>query len=167
MKAQYGITVDKSFASQLWQQIKTTYAGNVDVGIASPQIRELLELYAWTTGQNGAAASVAKARPVSMVQNSSGVYQMPTIANGQIYGTSGGALPVASAASLGLGGGGAMNVHISLNGDSAAKALQGEVVNVASSSPSVFSSGALAGARQSAGRRELAAAMLSPGLTIA
>lgn len=48
----YGITITKQFAKDpLLGIIKQQFGGNIEVGIRSPAIRDLLELYAMSTGQ--------------------------------------------------------------------------------------------------------------------
>lgn len=52
IKAVYGVDIsDKAILKQIVETAKSAYGGNLDVAIQSQQVRELVELYAMTTGQ--------------------------------------------------------------------------------------------------------------------
>ena len=52
IKAAYGIDIrDKGVLKQIVQIAKESFGGNIDVAIRSSQIRDLIELYAMSTGQ--------------------------------------------------------------------------------------------------------------------
>lgn len=81
VKEVYGVTINKELARVIVEQAKQY--GGIDIAVTMAQVRELVELYAMATGQRiGAGASV---RPVNLVQNSGGIYQMPQSIAGQSY----------------------------------------------------------------------------------
>lgn len=81
IKEVYGVTINRDLAKVIVQQAKQF--GGLDIAVTVPQVRELVELYAMATGQRiGAGSSI---RPVNLVQNSSGVFQMAQNINGQAY----------------------------------------------------------------------------------
>jgi hypothetical protein len=78
----YGLTVsDRGILKQIVQMAKESYGGNIDTAIRSPQIRELLELYAMSTGQS--FGTQAKVRAASFTQTSGGMLQNTLYENGR------------------------------------------------------------------------------------
>lgn len=56
VKALYGVDIsDKGVLQQIVDTAKSAYGGNLDLAIRSPQIRDLIQLYAMTTGQKQTA----------------------------------------------------------------------------------------------------------------
>jgi hypothetical protein len=81
----YGITVDKNFANQIASMAKSTFGDNIDVAIRSPQVRELLQLYAQSTGQNFSKTLAATPRPVELVQSGGQLTQAAQRIDGQAF----------------------------------------------------------------------------------
>jgi len=97
IKSVYGITVDRSFAKNpLAGIIKDQFGGNIEAGIRSPIIREMLSIYRMQSNQAGAGSGLSpyndSARGVSLSGYGGGVFQNPVSVNGGSYGY-GGALP--------------------------------------------------------------------------
>lgn len=91
VKAAYDLTIDRSYAKTLVAIAKQNFGGNIDVAIRSPQVVEMLELYAMASGQHFGAR--AKLRPVSLVETRAGLFQEASFQNGQPL-SFGGSLPV-------------------------------------------------------------------------
>jgi hypothetical protein len=67
IKALYGVDIsDKGVLQQIVDTAKSAFGGNLDLAIRSPQVRDLIQLYAMTTGQKptGMPGTVT---PVSLV----------------------------------------------------------------------------------------------------
>lgn len=97
IKAVYGITVDRGFAKNpLLGIIKDQFGGDIDLGIRSPMVRELLSVYRMQSNQYGAGSGLGALnnipRGVSLSGYGGGVYQNPVSVNGAAYGY-GGSLP--------------------------------------------------------------------------
>ena len=97
IKAVYGITVDRSFAKNtLMPMIKDQFGGDIEVGIRSPIIRELLSVYRMQSNQSSLGAGLGAmnnvARGVSLTGTGGGVFQNAVNVNGNAYGY-GGAIP--------------------------------------------------------------------------
>lgn len=97
IKAVYGITVDRSFArNPLLPIIKDQFGGDIDTGIRSPIVRELLATYRMQSNQAGLGYGLGAvnnvARGVSLTGYNGSVYQSPVNINGGAYGY-GGSLP--------------------------------------------------------------------------
>ena len=58
---------DKGILGQIVQTAKQGFGGNLDVAIRSPQVRDLIELYAMSTGQRmcGMPATMRPVRPMN------------------------------------------------------------------------------------------------------
>jgi hypothetical protein len=53
VKALYGVDIsDKGVLKQIADTVKSAYGGNIDLAIRSPHIRDLIQLYAMSTGQS-------------------------------------------------------------------------------------------------------------------
>jgi hypothetical protein len=106
IKALYSIDIrTRGVLDQIVASAKQSFGGNLDMAIRSQQIRELIELYAMSTGQ-GRGGLPANMQPYSMVQMGGGsLYSQP-------FGT--GSL-VRLGASSGNGGGGTVVVPISMD----------------------------------------------------
>lgn len=97
IKAVYGINVDRGFArNPLMPIIKDQFGGDIDTGIRSPVVRELLSVYRMQSNQAGAGVGLSPynnvARGVSLSGYGGRVYQDPVNVNGGAYGY-GGSLP--------------------------------------------------------------------------
>jgi hypothetical protein len=82
IKAAYGLDVsDKGVLKQIVETAKSSFGGDLDTAIRSPQIKELLELYAMATGKP--LGIQPRVRQVSLAQTSTGLYQNEIYENGR------------------------------------------------------------------------------------
>jgi len=82
IKALYGVDIsDKGVLQQIVDTAKSGFGGNIDMAIRSPQVRDLIQLYAMTTGQkiSGMPGSVT---PLSLVETGGSLFQSPQYNNG-------------------------------------------------------------------------------------
>jgi hypothetical protein len=158
VRSTYGVTISKDIASQVVATAKQSFGGDVALAIRSPQLRDLIELYAMSTGQkwtNGATAPT----PISIAQSGGMLYQLPTYRNGAAVPTQGGLIPSV----MGGGSGGGVTI-LSLDAQATKEVLQGQAVQVIQSQPRLVQASANASIKQNSGRREMAASLSSPGL---
>ena len=159
VKALYGVDIpDKGVIQQIVDTAKSAFGGNLDLAIRSPQIRDLIQLYAMSTGQKPTGMPGA-VTPLSLVETGGGLYQTSQYRNGQ---------PLAGLAGLpsldSVGGGVASNaggtIVIPLQIDSQT------VGNVVIQNGRVVTQGAISAMKSNAGRREMTALQLSPGTLV-
>jgi hypothetical protein len=159
IKALYGVDIsDKGVLQQIVDTAKSAFGGNLDLAIRSPQIRDLIQLYAMSTGQKPTGMPGA-VTPLSLVESGGGLFQATQYSNGQpLAGLAG--LP-----SLDHVGGGTMTnaggtIVIPLQIDSQA------VGNVVIQNGRVVTQGAITAMKGNSGRREMTALQLSPGTLV-
>ncbi len=165
IKDLYGVDIpDKGVLQQIVDTAKQSYGGNLDMAIRTAQIRDLIQLYAMSTGQQ-TKGMPAQVHPLDLVQKGGSLYQSPGYSNGASLPGMGG-LPTLDS----IGGGvapGAGPVVIQLDGPATTSLLRGEAVNAIASNPRVVAGASLSATRSNAGRRELTSLQLSPGLLTA
>ncbi len=165
IKALYGVDIsDKSVLQQIVDTAKQTYGGNLDMAIRTAEIRDLIKLYAMSTGQptKGMPATV---HPLDLVQSGGSLYQSQGYSNGTAL-SSLGSLP--SLDSIGSGvASGAQPMVIQLDGQATTSLLRGEAVQAIVSNPRAVASASMTAAKSNAGRRELTSLQMSPGLLTA
>ena len=151
---------DKALLTQIVETAKQ-YGGNLDMTIRAPQVAELLELYALSTGQQFPMRNIA--RPFVMAQTGGSLYQMPSYDRGEAYGYSG--LPM-------IGGGnyqpvqGGQAINVQLDPQATREFLEGRMVSAISDNPEVVVSATSRGASRNVARRDLAASVLAPGTVL-
>jgi hypothetical protein len=162
IKALYGVDIsDKGVLKQIADTAKQAYGGNIDLAIRSPQIRDLIQLYAMTTGQKPTRMP-GTVTPLSLIETGGSLFQSPGYSNGTTLPGLGG-LPTLDR----IGGGtpsGAGQVVIQLDGPATTALLRGEAVQAIAANPRAVQSASLSAAKSNAGRREMASLQLSPGL---
>ncbi len=142
IKAMYGVDIrDNGVLGQIVEMAKQAFGGNLDMAIRSQQVRDIIELYAMTTGQKttGLPGTV---QPVSVVQ-------LPTLDR--------------------IGGGvasGGGPVVIQLDGPATTALLRGEAVQAIVENPRAVQRAAMTAQRSNSGRRQMASLQLNPGLLI-
>jgi hypothetical protein len=154
IKATYGVDIrDKGVLKQIVDIAKQGFGGNLDMAIRSPQIRDLVELYALSTGQSTAGLP-ATARPVSLLQQGGGLFQSsPGVLTLDRIG--GGARSSAAGPTV---------INITVPG--AKEFFEKETVRVVVENPRAVQSAAMTATKASAGRREMTGLQLSPGLIL-
>ena len=162
IKDLYGVDIpDKALLQQIVDTAKQSYGGNLDMAIRTAQIRDLIQLYAMSTGQQ-TKGMPAQVHPLDLVQSGGSLYQSPGYSNGTALPGMGG-LPSMDSIGGGVASGGGP-VVIQLDGPATTSLLQGQAVQAIANNPRVVASASLSAARSNAGRRELTSLQLSPGL---
>lgn len=156
IKARYGVDIqDKTILRQIVDMAKSAYGGNLDMAIASDQVRELVALYAMTTGQKGTGLPTSM-QPVSLIQSGGSLFQGAAYSNGTPVPSLGGLTSLDSIAQgRTSNAGGTVVVNIGFDSKMIGTAIvrDGRVVT----------QGAVNGMKSNANRRELTALQLSPG----
>lgn len=161
IKALYGVDIsDKGLLKQIVDTAKQAFGGNLDVAIRSQQVRDLIQLYAMSTGQptRGMPATV---HPLDIVETGGSLYQSPGYSNGTALPGLGG-LPTLDTIGGGVASGAGLGTTVvNLQIDSKT------VGNVIIQNGRVLAQGAINAMKANAGRRELTALQVSPGLVTA
>ena len=140
IKALYGVDIQtKSILDKIVALAKQNYGGNLDMAIRTQDVRDLIELYAMSTGQ-ATGGLPARMQPVSMVQMSGSLYRQSS--------------PTASLTPVAAGGGG--TIVIPLQMDSRA------IGTVVIQNGRVIADGALKASQSNYRRTETALSQLSP-----
>lgn len=162
IKDLYGVDIsDKAVLQQIVDTAKQAYGGNFDMAIRTQQVRDLIRLYAISTGQR-ATGMPAQMHPLDLAQTGGSLYQSPGYANGAALPGLGG-LPTIDT----IGGGAASEagpVVIQLDGPATTALLRGEAVQAVVDNPRIVQSASLKATRSNSGRRQMAVLQLSPGL---
>ncbi|HEY4365371.1 MAG TPA: hypothetical protein VGN17_30700 [Bryobacteraceae bacterium] len=131
VKAIYHMDIDMKMARQIVQLANSKYGQHVSIAVRSPEVREMLGLYAAGTGQKF-PASASTPHGGSLIQSGGSLYQGATYQYGNAYAYSS-SLPVMGA---GPGGaqllpspGGPTMVSLVIGGQSAADLLEGRIAN--------------------------------------
>ncbi|MBS1853887.1 MAG: hypothetical protein JST11_00865 [Acidobacteria bacterium] len=162
IKDLYGVDItDKQVIQQIVEIAKQTYGGNLDMAIRTQQVRDLIQLYAMSTGQQ-TKGMPAQIHPLDVVQSGGSLYQSPGYSNGTALPGMGG-LPTMDSIGAGVASGGGP-VVIQLDGPATTSLLRGEAVQAIASNPRVVQGAVMSASKSNAGRRELTSLQLSPGL---
>jgi Holliday junction resolvasome RuvABC DNA-binding subunit len=147
IKATYGVDVrEKGVLRQIVELAKQGFGGNLDAAIRSQPVRDLIELYAMTTGQSTAGLPPTM-RPVLLLQQGGALYQQGATLDRIPAGTPQSAAPIV--------------INITVPG--AKEFFEKETLRVVVDNPRSVQSAAMTATRASAGRREMLALQLSPG----
>jgi hypothetical protein len=153
IKATYGVDIrDKNVLKQIVDIAKQGFGGNLDMAIRSPQIRDLVELYALSTGQS-ASGMPATMRPVGLLQQGGSLFQASP--SGFTLDRIGGGSPSSAGPTV---------INITVPG--AKEFFEKETVRVVVENPRAVQSAAMTATRANAGRREMTGLQLSPGLIV-
>jgi hypothetical protein len=153
IKATYGVDIsDKGVLKQIIDIAKQGFGGNLDMAVRSQQIRDLVELYALSTGQ-GTSGVPATMRLASLLQQGGSLFQQS--ASGLTFDRIGGGTPSAAGPTV---------INITVPG--AKEFFEKETVRVVVENPRAVQSAAMTATRQNAGRREMTGLQLSPGLIV-
>src|SRR5579885_2860307 len=140
IKATYGVDIrDKGVLKQIVDIAKQGFGGNLDIAIRSQQIRELVEMYALSTGQSTSGLP-ATMRPVSLLQQGGSLFQSSSggLTLDRISGSPSAAAPTV--------------INITVPG--AKEFFEKETVRLVVENPRAVQSAAMAATKQNAGRRE-------------
>ena len=149
VRALYGISISKEFARDpLLGIIKSQFGGNIELGIRSPQVRDLIELYGMSTGAGNGPLS-DRMRPLSFRDlGRGGLQEVPGFFNGAPR------LTVAGGAAVGPAPVVIQSVQLVVGEDSAAAFMRGEIAPVVADSPGAVSTALQTANRLSIGRRD-------------
>lgn len=159
----YHIDISNSMANQIVGIAKQSYGGTMSIAVMSPEVRQMLGLYAAGTGQaNRFPQSAMTPHGGSLVESGGRLFQESVYQYGNPYsyqsnlpvygGVAGGNLPAPG------GGGGQMFVSLNLSGKDAASFMTGSYVT-----PSFVSSQYSAALASSQGRQSTAMTFSEPG----
>jgi hypothetical protein len=153
IKATYGVDIrEKNILAEIVNIAKQGFGGNLDMAIRSQQVRDLVELYALSTGQSTSGLP-ATVKPVSLLQQSGSLFQSNP--GGLTMDRIGGGAPSAAAPTV---------INITVPG--AKEFFEKETVRVVVENPRAVQSATIAATKQNAGRREMTGLQLSPGLIV-
>jgi hypothetical protein len=157
IRATYGVDIkDKGVLKQIVETAKQTFGGNLDMAIRSQQIRDLVELYALSTGQSTSGLP-GTVKPVSWVSQGGTMFSQSVSGGSTVLDRIGGGT-AQNAGAVVIG-----SLTLQVEGKSAADVLEGRIAD----KPRVVQSAVLSANRSNYGRRETAAQMFSPGLLTA
>jgi tape measure domain-containing protein len=152
LKSVYGVDVqDKGVRAQILEIAKQKYGGNLDLAIRSPEIQNLVQLYALTTAQNPVGMP-QKMYGATLAQSGGALQLQPVYSNGQMV-----ANPYSSSSGWSAGG-----VYIQLNPQQANDLFEGRVVNAISSNPDTVGQAAATSSRSGRSRDAQRSALLEP-----
>jgi len=161
IKSRYGVDIsDKGILAQIVQMAQQNFGGNLDVAISSAPVRDLVQLYAMTTGQTVRGMPSAM-QSLALAQSGGVLSQVPNFSNGMPVSGLGGGFPTLGSPAPALS-----HVSLTLDPRSSAAFLQGQTVRALAQHPRAVQSASLAANRGNAGRRELTALQLSPGTVV-
>jgi hypothetical protein len=153
IKATYGVDIrEKNILAEIVNIAKQGFGGNLDMAIRSQQVRDLVELYALSTGQSTAGLP-ATMRPVSLLQQGGTLFQSST--SGLALDRIGSGTPSSAAPTV---------INITVPG--AKEFFEKETVRVVVDNPRAVQSATMAATKQNSGRREMTGLQLSPGLIV-
>jgi hypothetical protein len=149
IKATYGVDIsDHGVLKQIVDMAKQGFGGNLDMAIRSQQIRDLVELYAMSTGASTSGLP-GKMSAVSLMQSGGAMYQMASTGPGASYTTT----QISPSTNVRL------EIPVAIDG----KVIENIAVNAVIRNGRLVSAAATSGIRSSSSRRELTALQLSPG----
>jgi hypothetical protein len=153
IRATYGVDIrEKNILAEIVNIAKQGFGGNFDMAIRSQQIRDLIELYALSTGQSTSGLP-ATVKPVSLIERGGTLFQQSS--SGLSFTPIGGSAPSAAAPTV---------INITVPG--AKEFFEKETVRVVVENPRAVQSATMAATKQNAGRREMTGLQLSPGLIV-
>jgi hypothetical protein len=109
----YGLNIDNQMAQQIAQIAQSKYGGNVTVAVHSPEVRQMLGLYAAGTGQK-MPLSATTPQAGSLAEQGGKLYQQATYQYGNAYSYSGN-VPVLGGVSSTVNPGASQPMSLSLN----------------------------------------------------
>lgn len=169
IKNAYGVDIpDKAILKQIWGTAKQSFGGNIATAIQSKEIRELVQLYASSTGQTYRGPAT-ETQQTTLIQGGGSIYQAPGIGSlGQTLPSFGGSIPMlGGVVSAGSGYGQPVVLNIQLDGQSTEQVMRGEAIQVIADNPRAIASSLSDAASQNYDRRDTAITSLTPGLLTA
>ncbi len=167
---QINLSANSGTVKQIVSVAQSQYGGNIAVAMRSPSVRQLLMLYAESTGQK---TSLSGSTPYagSLVEQGGGLFQQSTYQDGTAHqyasniptlgGIASGTYPTPGGPNT-SGGTGATYLSMNVSGSDAANFMTGQFVT-----PQFVTDQAMAAQYSSYGRTQQSANMQVPGLTVA
>lgn len=168
VKQIYGISINNATADQIVAIAKQSYGGQISMAVRSPEVRQLIKLYAQTLGTPKQQAQFVNDTPHagSLVEANGQLQQRAFYENGISYSYQSPLSTYQGPASMTVPtyesrtGQGPTTIQLNVNGQSASDLLAGQVANVAT--PSFVQSQALSASNASFGRLNQQNMALSP-----
>ena len=172
IKSIYGVDVptNSGVIKQIVEMAKSQYGGSISTTVRSPNVRQLIMLYAEGTGQK-MPLSATTPYGGSLVEQGGRLYQQATYQGGQAYtyasniptlgGISASTYPTPGGPNT-SGGAGATYLSLNISGADAANFMTGQFVT-----PQFVADQSVAAQNSSYGRTQQSANMQLPGLTVA
>ena len=164
VKQVYGLSIDKYFAKNtIWPIIQGEFGGNIDIGVRSEKIKNLLDVYGSQTNQPGRIQAIDNvARGVVLNQTGGRIVQDATWVNGTAYNYGGSTAGIGRSFAPNPAIGGGVNVSIQLDGQATTSVMRGETVRTVSSQPGLIASALQSANNGSMLRRDNAAGLFDP-----
>jgi hypothetical protein len=159
----YHISINNATADAIVNLAQQSFGGNIAVAMRSPQVRQMLGVYAAGTGQaNQFPAGLGQAHGASLVEAGGTLQQQATYQYGQAF-SYGSDLPIYGGAPTHIlsAPGGGMQLSLNIGGQDAASFLAGNVV-----SPSMVQQQYATAMQNSNGRVPQALMMSEPGTIV-
>jgi hypothetical protein len=159
VKSVYSISIDKQMAAQIVAIAKQQYGGNLTMAVHSPAVRELVELYSMSTGQN----PTGLLRPMYAVTGSTrggADYIAPVYSGANIVANPYTGPTTANPTQSG-------NTFIQLDPQQANDLLEGRVVQIVENNPHVVATANTSGVQAGTNRQTARAAYSEPLTTLA
>jgi hypothetical protein len=163
----YGLQINanSSTIAQIVAMAKQSYGGTISIAVRSAPVRELLQLYADSTGQKSSLLTAQQVHSASMTQSGGSLYQSATWQNGTPYtyasslptlGPSGGTIPTSNPMMNGM-------TSIHLNPQQTADLITTGATQAIAANPRGVALSAGSGNQQSASRMNAAGLSFDPG----
>ncbi|MEI9971038.1 MAG: hypothetical protein WDO73_02740 [Ignavibacteriota bacterium] len=164
IKSIYGLNIDSNSTTvaQIVAMSKQSFGSNISVTVRSPQVRQLLQLYADSTGQKSSVLLAQQVHSASLAESGGSLYQQATYNNGTPYtyasnlptlGPTGGTLPTAAP-----GG----QISVNLNPQQTVDLWQMGTTQAIAGNPRGVAAASVAGSGQSSARLNAANLQFSP-----
>jgi hypothetical protein len=167
IKSIYGLNMDSTSTTikQIVAMAKQNFGGSVSIAVRSPQVRELIQLFADSTGQKSSLSTATQMHSASLTESGGRLYQSATYSNGTpdtyasplpTLGPSGGTIPSANPLMGGMS-------SIYLNPQQTVDLITTGATAAMHSNPRGAANAANGGNAQSVGRLNNAGMSLDPG----
>ena len=168
VKDSYGITISKQMADQIVAVAKSNFGGDLNVAIRSAQVRELIQLYAMTTGQGISGIGAVKQQSLGLIESGGNVYQNPSLQNGVALPGLSGSIPSLGISGTGQQAAGAQpySIQITATDSQVHDFMTTKTLEIVQANPRTIAAATYAGAQTNTARRETASALLEPGVLV-
>jgi len=141
---------------QIAQIAQQKYGGSISMAVMSPEVQQLVRLYALETGKGAALPRPMYAATLS--EGASGLNLLPVYAGGQAVANPYSGTTTTQWSSFGAGTG----VYVQLDPGAAAQLMTGQVVNILANNPGSVAAAASAGIQSGVTRDATAQSLIAP-----